>query len=1689
MASGFEYTRSQFISTLQFPSLSLQVQEVARYLKEPNSNSTPVSSPSDSLKLFLSGIECKEVGAVESSCWGLRSLYETNSVQPSELVSLLLSKLTLCHHSLPVVSLMGDLLFSATTHDRYNLLTNQHPLALAFSSSPDSVLSTLFSLFSHSLTPLPNLWPCLTQILIDPQFATHRPDTVRTLLEITSIPTVSAGVSSSLTRLLLFSAVYESESHLKIQLIHSLLDFYLSCPLTPMPSDLTTLCYHTLLSPISPATVHTLLHKLRRLLLTHPSLLADNYTIAWLSLSLLKTELVQFSSLFTEITELAIHNSQAESVSAMTTDSLSLLTFSLLAVQLNLERVRPDISSRCSLLLRSLLSAGKRVERGTESADKLMETGSVLSGTEFYGGELSVFASLSSSLLVCRTDVVLKWCQDTLQYLLLVQTESSPSICCITASLLLEFTHDVTTDLHPIIHILLEVIARLVRTATNLAPPLIALLLLTMDRCPHAEGAALTLHTISTLSTHPACVVITLRSLLSLTDTPPLLPAVLRALTSLWKLHDSIYPHIKQLIQVRSHSSREWKLARSLCILDVCHTRPAVHGEEMLPLIQGLVSSGTPSLFVSIGLSALASLVSADSVDFSESLDILAVATGSQSPVLWEPSVAERAVLTLRLSHKRLDPSVSRDQEQMCRCIQQLILLLTHSHRQTRAAAVSALSDLTPQELILTDPFSPPLRRELSIPECLDLPPDRRARKQCGSLFAFILQTEYSEGCVALRELLSSWLREELSSRSVVYPREHKQEVERGESAIRSTSKVLTGCLPKMKHLTDIPDSFTVSPHEAAALLFMGRELWEYSETPDQLMQQYLKLMSRCLTLSDDLSEMNLFLIFVNGINSFMNDVLLVYRPHSSPIESLFSLLDQMRCEENPQGTMWLKVGLTLNVRELHSTAQQTAIQALVDSLLVASSRLLSSPDSTYLVDTSLNETFLSDVAYLALGALGGSMCAHLNQKFSTDTLALFFRTWRASNHSSPQLDILYSLTLYSILKASRSFLLHEGPAARKLADISKRCTQQVQEGLYPSQHAYLLLTDDVTLVRQKQQESLQALSSGEQLETSAINCSVLTCRLYSLREISPQECSEVIYTFLKLSREHPGFPQYTTSILLSHTASYGDVASQLLLSKSLSLFRSLLQQSSSQDITSLLLGILAIFGAFQPIIGPNAPPTPAHYSLLQQGVRSFLDFASPRIDKQSTFSHLLPLLGFIYAQYSHFSDALRAPSSPDFLPDNILLSPLLKFMEEALQAGNISQRTQQDKLSTVFEVLSQTNQTLPNYPWYNLITCYLCNTDNDIIHGSLLKLIFKLQSQATEQELERVTFLVHHWLLDPTLDRNRIGIVCRQLLSENIHKVYNLCKGEYFNDILMFLSRDTLLTLSTMRGLVKLMEEKETTVVQQHKRTLLFSSLKIILASPTINQLICDEVLPFLVRCMSYISLTNKDTLIPLKGEDYILLRSRLFYNTLEYHWLKPCISYLVHLSALTLDMHSACTYAILKQISLIRTLPFKTVSEVCLELLNIIKSHIQTHSPHQLSFAVFNSVIILSLVSPEIPHMTASILTTGKTQPSTFLLSEMTYFLITTCLHPPEHNLYLPTLRKLYEYLLPFFQLIDDNDCKTNISVSLFSLLTQFCHIDEVVGVKPWAVMGQAIFTHSKLLIDFNETVLSPSPGGIDV
>ncbi|KAI6649539.1 Focadhesin isoform X1 [Oopsacas minuta] len=1700
MASGFQYTCSQFISALQFPSLNLQVQEVAHHLKETNSNldstSSSSSSSSQTLKLFLSGLECEEVGAVESSCWGLRRLCETNNVTASELVALLLSRLTSCLYPLPVISLMGDLLLKSDISNNYNIHTNQHPLAVAFSSCSDAVLSTLFSLFSHSASKaLYVLWPCLAQILNDPQLADHKFNIVSAMLEINSIHGIPENVSSSITRLLLLSVIYESEFSIKIQLIHSLLDFSLSQPIFIPLSEISTLCYNTLLTSTSCFLISPLLHKLKRLLLLYSHLLTDYYTIVWLSLSLLRTNLTQFSSLLADITELVLDKCNNDSVSDITRDSLSLLIFSILGAQLNLERLRPDTSSRYSLLLHTLLNTGKRVKRYVRYPDDSFKIPvPVFSESTIYHGELNVFASLSSHLLVCSKSVILKWCEYTLQALSQSEYTNSPlSICCIVSSLLVEFTSyppDQLTEHQLIIRILIQIVSQLVRTATNFAPPLIALLLLTMDRSSHPEDVAQTLHTISTLSTHPACVIIVLRSLLSLTDTSSLLPAVLRALISLWKLHDPIYPHIQQLIQIQHLSTPEWKLATSFSVLDICSTRPAVHGEEMIPQVQSLIRSRECSLFVSIGLSALTSLVSADTIDYTDSLDLLAVAVGTQSPTLWESSVAERATQLLRLSHKLLDVSVARDQELLSRCVQQLIILLTHTNQQVRATAVSALSDFTPRDLIMIEPFALNLRRELSIPECLDLPSDRRARCQCGSLFSFILHIEYSctEECTSLRELLSCWMREELNSISTVYPREHKQEVERGEAVIRSTSKVLTECLPKLKHMTDIPDSLNVSPYQAAALLFTGIELWVYSESPHKLMQQYLHLLSRCLSYSIDtstscISQINEFLVFINGIQLFMRDALSVYRPPSSPLESLFGLLDKIKSEDNPQGSMWLMVGLALNVSELYSTGIQTAIQSLVDSLLLASSHLLTSTDSHETFDehetiySSRNLTPLSGVSFLTLGVLGGTICAHLNQKFSTNYISSIIKIWQASRHS-PQLDVMYALTIYSVINANTSYLLQEGPAARKLTEISKRCIQQIQDGMYPSQYAYLLLTDDVTLIRNKQQESMKALTCEQQLESSALTCSVLTCRLYSMCEISLQDCDEVISTFLKLSRDHPySFPHTAVGMLLYHTACYGHVASQLLISKTLSQLRSILQQSRNDDVSSLLLGILAIFGAFQPIIGPTPPPTPAHYSVLQQGVKSFLDYASPRVDKQNKFSHMLTLLGFIHSQYSHYSDTIRTPSSSEFLSDNILLSPLFKFLEEAQQSGAISQNSQQDKFVTIFEVMSETSKPLPNYPWSNLVTSFQRNSENDSIHASLLKLLFKLQSQASEQELERITFLIHHWLLDPALDRNKITNLCRQILAENINNIFNLCKEEYlFNNLLTFLCGDKDLTVHVLIGLVKLKVEKETTVVQKHKQTLVFSALKILLKDPITDQLCCDRAIPLLAKCMSHLSPGDLDKLIPKEGELFILIRSHLFNNTLDYHWLKPCIIYLIRLPSLVSKVESNHFNLILSQISLIRALPNKCVSEVCLELFNLIRPELQmnsTSSIEDISKLMFNSMIILSLVSPEISRMSAALLTT-QLHPDTFLLSEMTHFLLRICSSSYKQKIYVPILKKLYECLLLFFQLLDTkNSLTSNTSILLFSLLAHLRQIDDIVSGRPWAAMGQAIFTHSKLFL----------------
>ena len=1717
MASGFQYTCSQFISALQFPSLNLQVQEVTRHFKETASyheSTVPVSpassSSSHTLKLFLSGLECGEVGAVEASCWGLRRLHETDQLSVSELIAQLLSKLASCLHTLPVVSLLGDLLLILNTANRYNLHINQHPLALAFSSCPDSVLSTILSLFSRDGAPraLLALWPCLTQILIDPQLTAQRPHVITTLAEIISSPRIPAGVPYSLTRLLLLAAVYESECPIRTRLMHSLLDLAISNPDTLPLSEIVSRCYSTLLTAASPAACLPLLHKLKRLLLLQPRLLSCG-TIHWLCLSLLRTEIVQWAPQLADIAELVLDTCRDNSVSDVTRDSRSLLLFSLLGAQLNLERLRPEVSSRCSGLLSSLLTGAKRVER---SASRLrdLSTGDVLSGVTT--GELSLFSSLSSLLLVCPLSLVTVWCQDTLHSLSSSTADSQPplALCCIVSSLLTELSSpslppDQLPEARLILRLLLRVISRIMATASNIGPPLIALLLLTMDRCASPADTLLTLQTLASLSTHPACVILVLRSLLSLADTPPLRSAALRALVSLWKQHDAVYPHVKQLIQAQCPSA-EWSVARSLSVLDICSTRPAVHGEEMLPLVRGLTESREHSLLVCVGLSALTSLAAAETVTFSSSLHLLASAVGTQAPAAWEPAVAEKATHLLRLCPKLLDPSAAPDQELVFRCLQQLMTLLAHTHEQARAAAVSALSEFTLQEFFLVDPFSASVRMELSIPDCLDLSPDRRSRSQCAALFSRVLRIEFlsPNSCRALGQLLSRWLGEELTAGSAVFPREHRQEVERGEAALRSSGKALTDCLPKLKHLKDIPDAFLLSPHQAVSLLFVGRELWWYSESPQKLLLQFLRLLSRSLSYPAalaTLSDVNTFLLVVDGVKLFMRDALSSYRPdpsdHCSPIESLFHLLDSITCQENPQGAMWLMVGLALNVRELHSSRLQAAIQSLINALLTASAHLLSaSTDSYSLTDESgtmyfsRNLTPLSGVAYLGLGVLAGVMGAHLKQKFSSNTLSLFIRAWHASQQPSPQLDVLYALSLSSILRAKRSYRLEEGPAARKLNELSERCTLQIQQGSYPSQYACMLLIDDAILIRSKQQELLNALTATEsadrQLESSALACSVLTCRLYSMREISLQECDEVISLFLKLARDQPSiFPHTAVCVILSHTACYGHVASQLLIGKTLSQLRTLLQQSSDGNVTSLLQAILAVFGTFQPLIGALPPPTPAHYSILQQGVRAFLDLTSPRVDRENRFSSLMVLLGFVHSRYSHFSESIRTPSSSQFLPDNTLLTPLFGFLEESLQCGTISREYQLEKFVTIFEELCRLKKPLPTYPWCNLVTCVQRNTELDAIHGSLLKLIFKIQSHATEQELERITFLFDHWLLDTTLDNSKVGINCRKILAHNLSSVFDLCTDQFrFNYLLLFLIQDPSLSALILEGLVKLMEEKETTIIQQLKRDVIVFALKAILTGSMEDHICCPDAIPPLVKCLSHLSPADRNKLIPEEGEFFLLLRSHIFNNTREYHWIRPCITFLINLPPLTLTVSSHYVHAILTQLSLVRALPSEVVSQVCLEILTLVKPKLKSKalsSVEEQSTLMFNSVLILSLINPEISRMSAMLIQSQLSHLNdthsgieiSLCLSEMTNTLISISSVNQQERRYVPVLKRIYECLLLFFQLLEEETYTSEQCALLFSLLPHLRSVDEVVSVKPWAMMGQAIFIQSNLLL----------------
>ena len=1730
MASGFHYSCSQFLSALQFTSLSSQVQEVARQLRDPSvssedvaslSDATPPSrpSPSHALKLFLSGCQSTEFGAVESSCWGLRRLHETDLVATQELISQLQTKLTTCPHPTPLVSLLADLLLSEHSHPEYNLHTHQHPLALAFSHCPDSVTCAISSLLTaqHAQPALHMLWPCLLHPLIDPRLSRHRTSLTSTLLEVASAPSSSGLIATALLRLLILSVVCSDDAD---HILLALLDFSLSCPTLSPLSDVISSSLNFLLHCSVHTTCSLLLHKLKRLFTSQPDVLFNISIIPWLALSLLSPFLTPLATQLTDIAELVVKTYQQDSVPAASRDSLSLLLLPLLSAQLGLQRIRPDIASRYSLLLQSLLSAPRRSQRGSGTIEQVQSASSISCDAGVYQGDLCLFSFLSRFLLLCHISLLTAWCEDTIVFLsqATVDYESPPLLSCIASSLLTEFTSDSSTSASSstrAIQQLLRLISLLVRSTPSLSPPLIACLMIAMDRCPYPELAALTLHTLSSLSTHPACVLLLLRSLLSLSDTPALLPPLLRALVSLWKRHDAVFPHLKQLIHFCTPSSLDWSLARSLSILDVCRDRAAVHGEEMLPLVSDLVECRDP-LFACIGLSALVSLVEAGATEYTHALRLLFASVGSGSPAHWEAHIARRAAQLFSLSHTQLE--FARDQELLCKCVQQQLALLAHSDELVQAAALSALSETSPRDIVLLEPFSPSLRALLSLPDSLDLSPDRRSRNQCAALCSFILRIDFTprsefEGSSALSRLLSYWLDDELSSSSSVFPREHKQEAEKGEAALRSTAKLLTSHLPKLTHRTDISD-LSLSPHQAVSILFLGRELWGSSPAPENLCQQYLQLFSRSLLFSPipptsalTPSDINSFLVFIHGLQLFMSDVI-SSTTLPSPVASLFPILDRLTCSRNPQGVMWLLIGLALNVRELHSSGLQSSIQALINSLISASTHLFPSTDSYAPLPAAQTLSFSQDlsavneVAYLGLGVLGGVMVAHLKQNFSANTLNLYIRAWNSPQHSSHQLDILYALTLSSILQTKDTYLLEEGPSSRKLAELCKRCTQQIQEARYPGQFAYILLRDDVTLIRRKQQESLETLTAQEfpraqPFEIAAMNCSVLTCRLYSHREISLQQCDQIISTFLKLSSQAaPDSCLHSAAgILLSRTATSGHVAAQLLIHKYLSQLRSLLQTSPDQfeSISPLLLGIFALFGAYQPIFGNQAhpcPPTPSHYSVLQQGVRTLMDYISPKIDKKNLFSHSLSLLGFIYRRYSLFSETIRTPSSSARLPDNIILTPLFSFIEQSLFSGNIHHGFQRLKFETIFNVLSSKRNRLLSYPWANLITCFQRSSEHDGLHSSLLKLLFRIQSQATEQEHQQIRYILHCWVLDPAICPDRIGVKSRKVVTDNISCLFDSSADPLaLKPLLLTLLQDPQLFVSILKGLIIMLTEHDTEVVRAFKRTLLITSLEYMLSSPS-SYLYKPEFIHLFDECLSKLMPKDIERLLPQEGEAFLLLRVHLFIHSYEYIWLRPCITYLLDQPPLTRISLSPLS-DILLQLSIIRTLPISRCSQVCLEVLNVAKSALQnrtdsvpTTTLEKHSTLVFNTLYILCLISPEMSRISGPLFfshlkllpnNTPLDSDLSLCLSNVTHatIAINTSKHETQ-NSHTPIVKKLYEFLLLFTQLLDSCDESDSFLISTtFSFLTRIRQMDSVIASKPWALFGQAILIQSRLLL----------------
>lgn len=828
MVSSFSYICTQFASLLEFPCQQIQVQEVSSYLQTTdtpqynnNTNSSVLSprhlintSPackinlSSSIKLFLTGCEHSEPGAVIASCWGIKQLHQSGDISSQDAIAQLYSKLPSALHPAPIVNLISELLLSQDpVCIQYNLHTDQHPLALAFFCSntcADAVLSALFTSltkYKHAHT-LNLLWPCLVQILIDPHAVNFRQRVVTSLLEIAlthiSIPEASQTIIP-LLQLILQSLIYEiapsqnnsepnnstTNCNNRVPITCIVLDFLIYNKLAEVIQnsflkDFSLFCLNFILKTDSSTECFLILQKFSRLLMIYPDILLLNQeTIISIGLLLLQNNLLTYVDNLLEIVQLILTHCTLHSESHYSvTRVLLTLVFPVLSIELNFSRLNPQTSSQCHSIISSIMSltiTNKSIHSKRDYRNLKLSVHSI----EFalFDYDITLYTNICISLLLCDVKQIKLWIDATLEQIFKNNDDNNKNnsnnsssnsmnlsigyvymLIIICSALLVELTQfptieDILDVVFSIIHLIQQLIVHY-SAAQSILPQLISLFLLILNTCSHPDVLCSIIHVIPKLPSHYSCIVVVLRCLLTLYEIPSLQPTLLRSLSVLWQKHNSIYPKLHALLQTANTdtctNSTEWLIARGLTILDIAKTRPELHKDDLIVFITRLLESSTSDTSTfnrCIAVECITCIVEAEAMDTEAAVDLLFRHVTYKQFSEWNTDFAKSTIKLLSLTCKNslnIDAATPCEINFLTKCVQYLLSFLTHQIEDVHSAVYNALTHISRVTFLSLSLFTPDRRRQFSIP--ISTASDESTDSQYFMNFIdYLLKQSYSE--------------------------------------------------------------------------------------------------------------------------------------------------------------------------------------------------------------------------------------------------------------------------------------------------------------------------------------------------------------------------------------------------------------------------------------------------------------------------------------------------------------------------------------------------------------------------------------------------------------------------------------------------------------------------------------------------------------------------------------------------------------------------------------------------------------------------------------------------------------------------------------------------------------------------------------------------------------------------------